>query len=463
VDIKKMILTFTVSQWTTQPDAMQKMADVVHGESMPVTWQLDFESARIEKELLDAYHRDFGDEICMILRDEGRDAWRKLFPWARLNCAGNPRPTHERWAELQRQGIEGLWGFCDQQIGPDGVTHWGCPWGLFYVSPITTFVPAVTDGTLVGTPWTLRDLHKCYHLKQAINFSTDPHEQIRSRTLDWGGNITFFQELFDELAANTPWNDRVYCCLHEEAHGPFVPAGCNESGEGASPEEGEAMYEVIRHWLRYAIARGATKTTLPHAVAEFRERAADGITIPSTLLTRDKFHGSIVHYVQPRPARVPNKSLAFAGHFPDTLFHFDNECQLVFVHPNIQPETVLDYRRPHRVSDNRPYPAEQVLPNICDWRMERTGDRRIYRYAVQSWYDLPYGLAEWGDFRGWHVESTSARWAKIIDDRVMLIRCNLHTQGRTPEEINAEAVAGHTIEVILHRNTSEVDSPNSIR
>jgi hypothetical protein len=450
--MKKMILTFCVSQWYSMPDAMKKMAQVVHGEGVSVTWLLNYETALVEKEILDQYHQEYGDELIMIPGKETILDWKKLFPWSQMNCVGCARPTTQRFSDLENEKIDGIWGYCDQQIGPDGITHWGCPWGLFYVSPKSTMIPPQANGRIVGVPWTLRDLHKCYHLKQAITFSTDPIDQIRAKTLDWGTNITIFQDLFDELLVNLNWNERIYCCLHEEANGPFIYTGKDRSDEGATPEESEAMYEMIRLRLRYAKKRGATLTTVPEAVAEFKKLTSKGITLPSTLLTHDKFHGSMVHYVQPMPPGVPHKGLSSAGHFPDTLFHFDNECQLVFVHPETMPKQVLNYKAQYFPEGNRPYPQEQVLPNLLDWKTKREGDTRTYHYTIQSWYSMPYGIAEWGDFRGWQVENTNGLWAKIIDDRVLLLRCNLEAHGDTAEQINEAAVAGFTYWVSLRAN-----------
>ena len=60
-----LICTFTVSQWYTMPDAMMRMAEVAHGEGVPVAWQLSMATAREEKRVLDAFHERYGDEIVM--------------------------------------------------------------------------------------------------------------------------------------------------------------------------------------------------------------------------------------------------------------------------------------------------------------------------------------------------------------------------------------------------------------
>lgn len=406
---------------------MQRMAEVAHSEGVPVSWNLSFATAREEKPQLDDYHQRFGDEVIMIRGSESLEEWRTLLPWARLNMVHGARPDAANLAKYEHEGIAGIWGYCDQQVGIDGITHWGCPWGIFPISKKTPFIPAAGAGTVMGAPWTLRDLHKVYHLGNAINFGIDPIEMIRSKTLCRGEDITFFQDLFDELLANLPWNDRLYCCLHEEADGPFVPPGKSESAEGAAPQDSEAMYRMIKEWLAYARRRGATITTLPEAVLNY-QKAAGGRTIPSTILTRDKMHGSIKWYADPIPRGIQHGNMGPAGHFPDTLFYYDADCQLVFVHPDSLPRTVLDYRAQHEVEKNQPYPKEPVSPTLVDWQHLRQGESRTYRYRIQSFYSMPYGVAEWGRFDGWKVAETNTLAAKIIDNQVLLVRMNLDVE-----------------------------------
>jgi len=449
-DPSKLIVTFTASQWYCMPEAMQRMAEVIHSEDMPVTWQLSFATAQEEKAILDRYHEQYGDEIVMIHGDESIEDWRSLLPWARLTVVGGARPSPGALADFENEGIKGIWGYCDQQVGPDGITHSGCPWGLFYISPKTTFIPSDKPGTIVGTPWTLRDLHKCYHLGQAINFCFDTIEQIRSRTLCWGENVTFFEDTIDELVHNLPWNERMYLCFHDETDEPYIPSGQDCSPWGITREESEAMYEIWRQTVRYARRQGARAMTLPEAIEDYMTQAG-GKTLPSTILTSDKHHGAVRCYTHPLPEGVKTGEFGPAGHFPDTLFHCDDECQLVFVHPEMRPRTVLDYTAQHEVAGNKPYPAEQVQPTILDWRTERKGDTRSYTYRIQSWYPLPYGIAEWGDFRGWEVVETNGLWAKLVDDRVMLVRMNIETKGGTSHEVNEEASKGYEFWVNLKR------------
>ena len=427
VDPRKVVVTFSVSQWQCMPPAMERMAQVAHSENVPVGWILNYETAKTEKEQLDSYHKQFGDEIIMLRGAESIEDWKKLFPWARLNMTGGARPDAKGLASAQKEGVAGIWGYCDQQVGIDGITHWGCPWGLFYLSHKTPFIPPAGPGTVVGAPWTIRDLHKCYHLGNAINFGIDPIEMVRSKTLCTGNDITLFQDLYDELLANTPWNDRVYCCLHEEAGGPFVPPGKTHSVEGASLADSQAMYDMIKAWLAYARKNGATITTLPQAVDQYRE-AAKGKTMSSTLLTKDKMHGSINWYADPLPRGIQHGNMGPAGHFPDTLFHFDDECQLVFVHPDVLPRTVLNYRAQHEVGPNQPYPKVQVSPTLVDWQHSRQGDSRTYRYRIQSFYSMPYGVAEWGRFEGWELAQTNTVTAKIVDNQVLLVRFNIEVE-----------------------------------
>ncbi len=64
---------------------------------------------------------------------------------------------------------------------------------------------------------------------------------------------------------------------------------------------------------------------------------------------------------------------------------------------------------------------------------------------------MPYGLAEWGDFRGWQIDSTNADSIQILDDRVVFCRFELAPRRKTSEEINEEADKGIFIWFKLRR------------
>jgi hypothetical protein len=454
---KKVIFTWTVTQWYCMTDAMLRMAEVAHSENIPVNWQLDFATATVQKNYLDSFHEQFGDEIVIIKHDETMEDWHTLLPWAKLNISTGSRCSAEQMKQMINDDIEGVWGFCDQQIGIDGITHWGCPWGMFYLSENVPFIPSQKPSKIVGIPWTLRDIHKCYHLKQAINFCVDPIEHIRSKTLCNGENITFFQDLYDELEKNAMWNDRVYACCHEEADGAFIFPGKECSNEGANSQESEAMYEMMRQWLKYVKLRGASIMTLPQAVEDFKNCAKD-TTLPSTILTTDKHHGRIKHYVMPVPEGVQLGEMGTSGHFPDTLFHFDNDCMLVFVHPEMSPQQILNYSAQYEVNRNKPYPAEQVKPLIYNWSTKRYGNERIFTYKVQYWFNMPYGICEWGNFEGWEVAETNGKNAKIVDNRVLLLRINFDKKNVKNEDINQVMQVGNEYWVKLRRKEPAINN-----
>ncbi len=426
-DPKKMIATFTVSQWASLPEGMLQMAKFAHEEGFPVSWILHYKTALEQRKTLDRFHQDYGDQLIMLRGEESAQDWRMTFPWARLNMIAGARPGSIDEIQMKKEGIEGIWGYCDQQIGIDGITHYGVPWGLFYLSPQTPFVPPAGVSQVVGAPWTVRDLHKCFHLKNAINFGVDPIEFVRSKTLDRGSDITFFQTMFDEWMANLPWNDWLYFCLHEEVGGAYIAQGDTHSPEGADKEMSAQMYEMMRLQFRYIKNSGATITTLPEAVAEYK-KTADKKTLSSTLLLGDKHRGSILWYADPIPPGIRHGSFGPAGNFPDTLFHYDNECQLTFVHPEVLPRQILNYKAQYAVQPNKPYPVEFSSPTLVDWAHKRDGSEQTYSYKLQSFYSMPFGLAEWGRFEGWQVAQTNGLWARIIDNRVLLLRLDLNVE-----------------------------------
>ncbi|MBE6872166.1 MAG: hypothetical protein E7491_09510 [Ruminococcaceae bacterium] len=447
-DPSKIILTFTATQWYCMPDAFMKMAQEIHKENMPVTWQINYETAETECEQINAFHEKYGDEIMMIGGGGEKEKWQKLFPWSKLNIVGGARPSPEGASSLEKSGIEGVWGYCDFQTGNDGITHWGCPWGMFRLSKKVPFIPS-TDSDIIGIPWTLRDIHKTYSLNQAINFCTDPIEHIRTKTLDKGDNISFFQNLFDELLENTAWNERVYACIHEECDGPFIFSGKETSNEGATAEQSELMYGMMRNWIRYAKRRGATVMTLAEAVEDYKAVTKGGV-LPSTLLTRDKHHGRIFQYVLPPSKGTDLGEFGDAGNFPDTIFHYDKDCMLIFRSPSMQPETVLDYKT-QTVTEKGGYPRQQELPYIRGWECNRTDDEKTFEYRLSSWVSIPYGLFEWGNFEGWKVKATNFDEVKIIGNRGMLLRFEINLKEKTAMEINDEMARGMKYFVTLER------------
>lgn len=440
-DSKKVILTFSVTMPYHMPEAMEKMAQIAHSEGVPINWQAAFENAIKVKDRLREYHRRYGDELIAMGYDQDYEEWSEHFPWATLNIAGGRIPTPGELEHRQEAGIIGSWGYCYQQAGVDGITHWGAPWGLFYVSPTNPLIPAWDRGSMVGIPWTLRDLHKGYHLQQPINFSMDPIEMVRSGTLCSGENITYFRNVLDELIENTAWNERVYCCLHEEANGPYIAEGKEKSDEGATPEQSASMYRMMGEWLRVAKNSGVSVMTLPQAVSDYQS-IAKGTTLPSTILTSDKHHGSVIYYVPPLPQGARLWQLGPAGNFPNTLFHYDQECQMVFVHPDILPSYLLNYREQHSWEEGRPYPREQVLPTLLDWECQRNDNTRLYSYQVQFWRDMPFGVTEWSNFRGWEVDETNCLYAKIIDDRLLFLRMDLRNEFQAGRENRHRAIIG---------------------
>ena len=266
----------------------------------------------------------------------------------------------------------------------------------------------------------------------------------------WGKDVTFFQDTLDELVHNLPWNERIYLCLHDEPQEAYVAPGQKQNADGITPVKSEAMYEMMRQFIRYAKSRGAAVMTLPQAVDDYKKTAGKTV-LSSTLLTTDKFHGRVVHYNPPFPDGIKAWDFGPAGLFPDTLFHFDQDCQLVFVHPEMVPRTILNYMPEPEVLNNAPYPTVQPRPTLLDWKTRREGDMRTYFYRVQSYYETPFGLAEWGDFREWEVVETNALWARIIDDRVLVVRMNLEKKGKDPHTINLEAQQGYPFIVKLKR------------
>lgn len=454
IDPKKIIFTFSSIVYTYNKDniaAFIGMADLIHQENIPVNWKMYYEFALEVKDILYSYHKEFGDQIIICRGNEKFDDWKREFPWLEHNITSSYRPDVETLQSEKAAGVEGVWGYCDYQLGTDNITHWGVPWGLFRLSEKVPFIPSrPNESDIIGIPWTARDVHKGFHLGQSINFCTDPMETVRSRTLGNKEHITFYQELLDELLMNTQWNDKVYFCVQEEANNIFMDKGQTITLEGASLEDTETMKSLLKQLIRYVKDIGATVMTLPEAVADYK-KASKGAVIPSTLLTTDKYHGSIYYYVMPFPRGSKSNEMGFAGHFPDSVFHFDEDCMLIFDQPSIVPHTVLNYKSQYDVLPNHPYPKEPNLPNLFDWDVIRKDDTKKYSYRFTSWYSMPFGFVEWGNFKGWEVLDSNCLEVKILDDRAMFMRFDIDVNKVSDLEANVDMANGYGIWVELRK------------
>jgi len=450
----KIIFTFSSIVYTYNKDnvsAFKGMADLIHSEDIPVNWKMDYEFALSVKDILYEYNRQYGDQIIISRGKESFQDWRREFPWMEKLITASYRPDKDTLEAEKSSGVEGIWGYCDFQNGTDNITHWGTPWGMFRLSEKVPFIPSSSeDSEIIGIPWTVRDVHKGFHLGQSINFCTDPMEIVRSRTLCDDSHITFFHELLDEMILNTQWNDRVYFCVQEEANNIFLDEGQEHTLEGASKENTETMKSLLIRLIRAVKESGASVMTLPEAIADYKATSNNGV-IPSTLLTTDKYHGSIYYYVMPFPRGSKPNEMGFAGHFPDSVFHFDKDCMLIFDQPSVTPHTVLNYKAQYDVLPGRPYPVEPNLPNLYGWDVRREGDIKQYTYSFTSWYSMPFGFVEWGNFENWEVCDSNCLEVKILNDRAMFARFNIEVDRKSDLDANVEMANGYRVWVRLKR------------
>lgn len=408
----------------TSLSGMQRLAELVHGYGIPVTWLVTPTSASLAAKELTHWHEKFGDEVALAPPElsltpaddkppysERRDRLVRLrrelcevLPWTK--CTVFSGHTDPEVAKLGLEiGFEGVWGYCWEQIDVDGITDRGCPWGCYYINPEDRRRPA-WGKSIVSFEWTARDLIKAFHSGHSSLWSTDPNDVARSRLCAWD-QIDYWKGLADNYVRNARYNPHVFLVQQQESHEMEIGPGWRCYTE-EDIQESLVMLDAFLYYIK------------PHIVA---------MTLPDIAhLYRNHYHATPSSYMlwhdtpAPRPLDEYNWNHC-VGPWPKTFLFFDREVQLVFVDGRVQPICIRNYQRPWQYGE---YYAEPNIPRPYLVRDTRYHWRREIEIRVESPTDLPYGLVLWEDFSLYQIGTAPGLVeGKIIPHELLFLRYNL--------------------------------------
>jgi len=443
--VGRLIFTFTSLAYHVEApwgrglpvEGFQRMADLAHGQGVPVTWLVNARSAEGLQRELDDFHHRFGDDIGLVwgsstatpggAANPGADLerLRQLFPWSKVNIVGSGHRSNAMVRDLAGLGVEGLWGSCWEQIEVDDVTDRGAPWGTYYISMENYKAPAAAPTPLVSFEWTARDLCKSLHSGNPTIFSSDPNDVARA-DLVHGPEIGYWAAMADQYHRNLAHNDLVFFAMHQEAHEMEHSEVCH----AYTPEEIADTAEMMDAFFAYVKRKpGVELLTLPQAADLYRAQNPRG-TAPAYMLCDDIPTGPMAYwYTKGTPV----------GPWPRTFLYYDADCQLAFIEGKFEPILLRNYRGATDPHDQH-YFAERDLPVVrlpYGKKMAESGD---FEFVIESEKALPFGLAFWYDFARWRVREVSGalHW-KQIEDKLLFARVDAPA-GKTAVRVRLQAV-----------------------
>ena len=403
-------------------EGIRRLAKIAHKHGIPVTWFMDAGSGKAMQMQINDWHDKYGDEVGVVweksqavpsARDglSERKALRKLFPWSEVTVAASGQRSDKLLAELNKEGIKGLWGSCWEQLEIDGMTDRGAPWGFFYCADDCFKIPSRKPGGVISVEWTARDLCKSIHSAAPTVYSTDPDDVGRTG-LCTGDDIDYWKGMFDNYLRNTANNPFVFLSQHQESHEMEYGNACR----AYTPKEIDRSEKMLDNFWGYVKSLGDRVQcyTIPEALKIYRLHS--NITTPSVMLWDDV------------PCRKPPFWYAkgwATGPWPKTLLYYDMDCQMVFIENQFQPTLLRNYVH-KRQADDPNFFRELNLPRVfCDTPWEVKEFTEI-PFRIPCDQELPYGIALWYDFKRFRVEHVDGAEAiGPIQDKVLLLRLNL--------------------------------------
>ncbi len=403
---------------------MRRLAEVMHGHGVPVTWLVSPDSARAAASDITLWHEQFGDDVAVAPPELSLEAAdiapdyptrrdrlaryraeiQAALPWAQCAVAsGHTDPDIARMCgEL---GFEGLWGFCWEQIVVDNITDRGCPWGCYYIHPEDRLRPAPGRGP-IAFEWTARDLLKSFHSGNPCLYSTDPNDVARGSLCAWE-DIDYWKAMADNYIRNTRYNEHVFLVQQQESHETEIADGWRCYTDEDIRESLIMMDAFVRH-----IKPHATMTTLAQAAHLYRERYDR--TPPSYMLWDD------IPTSPPNPDYVWNMC---TGPWPRTFLYYDQGAQMVFIQGQVAPVCIRNYARPWAEGE---YYAEPRIPRPMLVRDTRFKWRREIEISVTSPTAMPYGMALWNDYSLYQLGNAPGLVeGKILPRELLFLRYDL--------------------------------------
>lgn len=456
---------------------MKVMASIAHeprnGKTVPVTWLVSPKSAIIESDLLTRYHEGFGDVVGYMLTFEGHGMNRHAtllqpdrhddlvahvaaeigiikdaLPWADIRILGTGYRSNSLVSACEKLNISGLWGNCPFQIGTDGITDFGAPFGQWYVNPANYKKPARMMGKVMSMEWTARDLNKSFHLARPEAYSTDPND-VESESKCTATNVAYWTAIMDQYARNLHLNDYLFIHQHQEAHEmdtkpvciPFTRERVDLTARmlGTFLDHVTARDDVVivdgnkalslfhEHYkgIQPAVLAYFEDIPIHELCPEYKAAVKDSVAKPKHvwLSFNETFFERVERFVE-----TPGWLLQEPP-WKHAFFYYDADCMLVFDKPHHEPAWICNYTD----EEGRPWDDELMLsePVVPEARVveraQEGGDALEVHVAVESPKFMPYGVAIWGaDFNACTVSaSTYTVTPRVINDGLLFARCNL--------------------------------------
>ena len=372
--------------------AAARAARAFHSHGIPLTWAVTPQVCQLMADRLNRWRDRFGDDLIMLfdLKPHLSPELDRADPRAVAEESVRLRETLPKLLEEGREGIKRVapWAevrvlgadpkrpellYAMRETGFSGL--WGydpstdpdskAPLGFFLISDDSPWSPHPPgDPPLVGAP------RSCFKLNDL--FRPSPPLDPLSKAL-WA---------IDRYLESSNWNETL-CFVHE-----IDP---EEYGEIAS-EYGEDL----EAFLDGLSERGLRFTTLTGEIDDFLRRFET--TPPFALSVRDDDEG-----------------IRF-------LVYFDDSCKLTFRFDEPAPIDYVNYRtRLGRATGE----LIHETPRLKKFVTGREGEKLIVLAEVESRSASPYGLALWGDFRGFRLIDTGGSRAMRIGREMMLFRLEL--------------------------------------
>ena len=438
-------------------EGVQRMAELAHRYGLPVSWITNGRGAAEMRDLFDAYHKEHGDtitlwtkpaemapggtreelpkddygipltqhrqliqygrveEISRLLAQE-RARVEMALPWAApVRTAATLHKSNQLIASLENLGFHALWGYCWEQEDVDGATDCGVPFNAFYASCDSFRCPAQYPGKIVGVHWLSVDLTNAYHSRATSAFSTDPND-IQRANIFHGRDIDYWKHFFLAYRENARWNDFLYLMFHQEAHEMEHSEVCRSY----TPDQIQDTWEMMDAFFEWVCGQEEVEfLTMPEAVQRYR-RAAGEWTAP-TYFVSDQIPVERIDYYYYEYFRKPEPPAD--ARWPRTFFYYDRDCQLVFVHNQLDPISIRDYRAQYPVDGNQAYPEEPRPASRVLRRLHRDGKEEIiFEIVTRACKSVPSGLAIWGDFSDYELVEGGLPGSRVLGEKLVFVK-----------------------------------------
>jgi hypothetical protein len=373
---------------------------------------------------------------------------KDVLPWANLQILGTGYRSNSLVEVMEEIGLRGLWGSCPFQIGTDGITDFGSPWGHWYINPSNFKKPKKYMGKVINLEWTARDLNKAFHFGQAEAYSTDPND-VESQKKCTDTNIEYWKQLLEEYLSNLGINEYIFFQQHQEAHEMEVGPVCLPF----TKERVEFTSKMLDLFLDHVVAHEKVQVVDANESLRIFHDNNKGNQVPSYMCFRDipiyeisPEYKRIVKGEKNRPKHIwlsfnegfynyidrfvtKENYLLKTPPWEHSFFYFDADCMLVFDKPQNNPVWICNYTDEEgRQWDDELLLSEKRIP-LCLLDQKMDDDERLMEFliAVKSEKFMPYGVAIWGnDFDKCEIVSKSSMIeARIINKNLLFSRFNI--------------------------------------